>query len=288
MRILSCLVLLAFTLSTRADEEAIRKAATLYASFDEWPEADFGGGDLKLWTRSNDPKEKNKVNFAKGFDAEVFTINKKKGVHGGCLEATNVLADNGRVYFPAKDNIAFNKDGWGGAVSVWLNGDPNMLLKTKFCDPIQITHKGFNNGGFWFDFNDAKPRDLRHGAFTALGENEKPPTEAEVDAQIVWVKRVAFKQGEWRHVVLSWKNFDTGKKDAVSQLWVDGKLMGEIKDRSLAMKWDIDKVGIYVAISYIGLLDELAIFSRPLTEAEIQELHKSPGLLAPLKQKPKS
>ena len=74
-----------------------------------------------------------------------------------------MLPRNGRIFFPAKGNLAFKKGGWGGAVSLWINTDPNTLLKTKFCDPIQITQKGANNGGIWFDFNDAKPRDLRMG-----------------------------------------------------------------------------------------------------------------------------
>jgi hypothetical protein len=267
-----------------ADDAAIRKAVTLYASFDEWPEADFGGGDTKFWTRSNDPNAKGKYLHKKGFDAEIFKIN-KKGLHKGCLEATDVLDNNGRLYFPMKGNIAFNKDGWSGAVSMWINGDPNTKLKTKFCDPIQITEKGAGNGGIWFDFNDAKPRDLRHGAFPAVEEGRKGIGEDDPDAPMVWLKRVAFKNGEWRHVVLSWKNFDTGKKDAVSQLWIDGKLIGEIKDRAIAMKWDVEKGGIYVSISWIGLIDELAIFDRAVTEAEIKDLHKNPGLLEGVKPK---
>jgi hypothetical protein len=287
MRMLCCLIPCLLAVPCRADDAAIRKAVSLYASFDERPEADFGGGDLQLWTRTEDSKAKGRFHHAKGVNADVFTINKTKGAHGGCLDVGNVLPENGRIYFPAKGNIGFNKDGWGGAVSVWLNTNPNELLKTKFCDPIQITQKGFNNGGIWFDFNDAKPRDLRHGAFTAVAENEKPPVEGAVEAQLVWLKRVPFKQGEWRHVVLSWKNFDTSKNDAVSQLWVDGKLIGDIKDRGIAMKWDMEKAGIYVAINYIGLLDELAVFNRPLAEAEIGELQKNPGLLAPLKAKPR-
>ena len=284
MRYLSVAFLFLVIAPVYADEATIRKAATLYASFDEWPEADFGGGDLKFWTRSNDTTTKGKYLHEKGFDAQVFKIN-KKGISGACLEATNVLPDNGRLYFPMKGNMAFNKVGWDGAVSVWINGDPNVLLKTKFCDPIQITQKGANNGGIWFDFNDAKPRDLRHGAFPAVDDGKKGIGEDDPDAPMVWLKRVAFKNGEWRHVVLTWKNFDTGKKDAVSQLWIDGKLIGEIKDRAIAMKWDVEKAGIYVAIAWIGLLDELAIFNRMLTEKEIKDLHRNPGMLAPLKPK---
>jgi hypothetical protein len=268
-----------------ADDSPLLKSVTLYASFDEWPEADVGAGELKLWTRTNDPKTKGKFIYKQGFDAQVFKIN-KKGIHGGCLEVIDTLPENGRIYFPLNGNMAFNNKGWGGAVSVWINGDPNTLLKTRFCDPIQITEKGANNGGIWFDFNDAEPRDLRHGAFPAVDEGKKGVGEDDPDAPMVWVKRIAFKQGEWRHIVLSWKNFDTGKNDAVSQLWIDGKLMGEVKDRAIAMKWDVDKAGIYVAVNWIGLLDELAVFSRALTEEEIKELHKHPGLLASAKKRP--
>lgn len=286
MRLLAFLFLLVLSAPVHADEEAIRKAVAVYASFDERVEADFGGGDLKFWTRTGDLKG-GKFQHERGIDTDICKINKNKGVHGGCLETAEVLPSNGRIYLPAKGNIGFGKNGWAGAVSVWINTDPNQSLTTRFCDPIQITQKGANNGGIWFDFNDAKPRDLRHGAFTAVGENEKPLSEDAADAPMVWLKQVPFKQGEWRHVVLSWKNFDTGKKDAVSQLWIDGKLIGEIKDRAISMKWDVDKAGIYVAVGYIGMLDELAVFNRSLTEAEIRDLHKNPGRLASLKAKPR-
>ena len=42
---------------------------------------------------------------------------------------------------------------------------------------------------------------------------------------------------------------------------------------------------ILVAVNYIGLLDELALFNRPLTAAEVALLHRTPGVLAPLKAK---
>jgi hypothetical protein len=101
---------------------------------------------------------------------------------------------------------------------------------------------------------------------------------------MVRVKGVGFKSGDWHHVVVSWSNFDTGKKDAVAVLYIDGKRIGEVKDREIAMGWDADKAGVYVAVNYIGLLDEFALFSRPLTAEEVALLHKTPGLLAPLKK----
>src|SRR5262249_3608402 len=96
--------------------DGLLKAVTLYASFDEDLRADFGGGERSLSTRSNHPTEKGKFVFEKGFDAKAFRVAKGKGVAGGCLEATDVLPRNGRIFFPAKGNLAFKKGGWGGSV----------------------------------------------------------------------------------------------------------------------------------------------------------------------------
>jgi hypothetical protein len=282
-------VLILVGLSNSADpkkeNEAMLKAVTLYASFDDAVKADVGDGDLTLSTRFNDEKEAGKFVFEKGFNDKAFRIAKDKGIGGGgALECVDVLPRNGRIFFPAKGNIGFKKDGWAGAVSMWINTDPDTLLKTKFCDPIQITEKGANNGGLWFDFNDAKPRDLRHGAFPAVAEGQAPIKEEDPKAPMVRVPRVGLKNGDWHHVVLNWNGFDTGKADAVSALYIDGKLIGEVKDREIAMKWDLDKAGIYVAVNYIGLLDEMAVFSRALTVDEIKQLKDNPRLLAALKK----
>jgi hypothetical protein len=281
-----CLVIIALAVgwsrAADADAPALRQAVTLYASFDEAVKADVGGGALTFSTRSS--PEKGKFVFKKGFDDKAFRIAPGKGVSGGALEATDVLPNNGRIFLPAKGNIAYKKGGWGGSLSVWINTDPNKLFKTGFCDPIQITQKGANNGGIWFDFNDAKPRDLRMGVFPAVPEGQKGIAESDPAAPMVWVKGVGFKSGDWHHVVLTWQNFDTGKKDALATLFIDGKRMGQVKDRAIGMDWDLDQAGIYVAVNYIGLLDELALFNRPLTAAEIAQLHKNPGLLTPLKK----
>jgi hypothetical protein len=104
---------------------------------------------------------------------------------------------------------------------------------------------------------------------------------------MVWLRKVGFKADRWHHVVLNLRNLDTGKKDALATLHVDGKPVGEVKDRALAMAWDVDKAGIYVAVNYIGLLDELAVFDRELSADEVKLLHATPGLLAKLKKRRK-
>ncbi len=266
--------------ATRSDEPAndLKKALTLYASFDEVLKADVAGGEKTVSTRLAHPTEKGKFEITKGFDEKIFKIAKGKGISGGALEVVDVLPNNGRIFFPATKNIAFDAKGWGGAISLWCKTDPNKLLKTRFCDPIQITEKGANNGGLWFDFNDAKPRDMRHGAFTFVPEGQKGIGEDDPKSPMVRVPKVDWKAEDWHHVVISWSGFDT-EKNASSKFYIDGKLIGEINDRPIAMKWELEKAGIYIAINYIGLLDELAIFNRPLTEAEVKTLFTKPSTL---------
>lgn len=265
------------------DSDIVRKAVTFYASFDDAVKGDVGGS-LEPATRFNHETRMGEFVFEKGIDGKLFRVAKDKGVQGGALECTGVLPRNGRIYFPMKGNLAYKKGGWSGAVSFWINTDPDELIPTKFSDPIQITQKGAHNGAIWCDFNDAKPRAMRHGAFTALAEGQTPIKEEDPNAPMVRLPRVGFKQGDWHHIVLNWRNFDTGKNDAVSALYLDGKLVGEIKDRAIAMDWDVEKAGIYVGINHVGLLDELAVFGRELTSDEIRRLHTKPDLLTPLKK----
>lgn len=270
---------IASTALSAEDEAALAKAVSFYASFDEEVRGDFGGGGLKAATRLDHPTNKGEFVFEPGFDSKVFRIAKGKGVNGkngGALEAVDVLPRRGRIYFPVKGNLAYKSGGWGGAVSLWINTDPNTLLKTPFCDPIQITEKGANNGGLWLDFPDVKPRDMRLGAFPAVPEGKQGIAETDPDAPLVWMKGVGFKSGEWHHLVMSWKNFDTGQANGEAALYVDGKQIGCVEGRDLAMNWNVDKAGVYVAVNYIGLLDELALFNRPLTEGEILLLRDKP------------
>jgi hypothetical protein len=267
-------------------EPDVLRGVTLYASFDEKVAADVAGGERGLSTRSNHATEKGKFVFTKGIPEKAFRVAAGKGIHGGALECVDTLPNNGRIFFPAKGNVAFNKDGWAGSVSMWLKTDADRMIKSRFCDPVQITQKGAGDGGIWFDFNDRKPRrDSRLGVFPAVPAGKKPIPESDPNAPMVRVPEVGFKADDWHHVVLTWRNLDTGKKDAVATLWIDGKRIGEVKDRELAMRWDIDQAGIYIAIGYIGLLDEFAVYDRELSEAEVQTLHRKPGVLAGLKAK---
>lgn len=269
-------------MAAEVNEDALRQAVTLYASFDEAVKADLGGGERTLRTRSNDRSKPGQFVFEQGFDTKIFRIAKGKGIHGGALEVGDVLTNNGRIFFPARGNIAYKKGGWGGTVSLWINTDPTEMIKSQFCDPVQITQKGANDGGIWVDFNEAQPRDMRMGIFPAAQAGQPALKEDAPDAPLIRFPRVAFKSGEWHHLALTWNNCDTGKANAQAAFYVDGLLVGELKDREIGMDWSIEQAGIYVAVNYIGLLDELALFNRSLTPMEVARLHQRPSLLAGL------
>ncbi len=266
-------------------EALLRKAVTLYASFDEQVRMDFGRGERTPGTRSVDPSDHKKFVFANGFDAKYFQIARGKGISGGCLQVVDLPPRGGRLFFPAKGNVSFQKDAsWGGAFSVWVNTDPSRLLKTPFCDPVLITQKGFNNGSIWAHFNDAKPRALQAGTYPSIPDGQEPVPEDDPKAPLTRLKDVRFAAGEWHHLVLTWDRFNTGKKDATHTLWVDGKKIGELKEYAIGMDWDIERTRIYFAVNLVGLLDELAVFSRPLTADEVRLLYQKPGLLQSLEQ----
>src|SRR5207253_9979426 len=100
-------------------------ALTFHASFDEAVRADFGQGEKTPLTRFNHETEKGVFLVEKGFDAKIFRIAKGKGISGGALECTDVQPRNGRIFFPARGNLALNSGGCNGWMSFWIHTDPH-------------------------------------------------------------------------------------------------------------------------------------------------------------------
>lgn len=283
MRWLLCLGFLAGPWAGAAPDPVLT-AAAFYASFDEALRADFGAGSREVRSRFNHESEPGRFVYQDGFDTTAFRIAPGAGIHGGALEATKVLPRNGRIFFPAAGNLPYRRGGWSGTVSFWLKTNPDtMLPRNRASDPVQITEKGANNGGLWVDFTGTSPREIRLGAFRSEAPGRPRIPESDPNAPLVRVPKVGFQAGDWHHVAFTWRNFDTGRDDAHAALYIDSVLKGELSGRNIPMDWDLEKTGIYFAVGYVGLLDELAVFNRPLTAAEIASLHRDPALLAPLK-----
>jgi hypothetical protein len=263
-----------------ADLNPMRESLTLYASFDETLDADLAKGSNRLRARYGALDNPGGFRFEDGYPKDVFRVAPGQGVHGGALEALDVLPESGRIFFPAERNLPYDAQGWSGTVSFWIKTNPDTMLKTPFCDPVQITEKGATNGGLWIDFPDSDPRDLRLGAFQSEGDGRGRISESDPNAPLVVVSPVGFKETDWHHVLFTWSGFDSSQGDAEAVLYVDGKMQGKIEGRNVTMAWDVSRAGIYVAVNYIGLLDELAIFNRRLSGEEISQLASDPAALA--------
>ena len=279
MNLLSRLGVMLMAEPSHADVEELRRAVTFYASFDSEPKADFGKGDLRLWTRADDPAEKGKKIIHQGYDAARIRV-VPGGISSGALEIRERTVDNAFILFKAAGNLAVKKGGWGGSISLWVKAELAKISPEGPWDPFLLVEQGWNNGSIWCDFAPGQPpRDLRIGLFPTLPAGKTPPTLEE--GEKIWhnVKGPKFQANTWHHIVQVWDNFDTGKPDGWTACYLNGKLQGKIEGRTANMNWNLEQVRLHVGSGLVGLLDEVALFNRTLGEAEIQQLFKTPQLL---------
>ncbi len=273
-------IALATSLSTRAaDKDALRilqQSLTFHASFNHGIDADFAKGDHRLFTCL---KPGNQSTAQPGLNTNQKTERlPSQGVSGGALQFK--ARDAKWIFFPGARNVNFTPHDWSGTLSVWLKLDPEEDLDPGFTDPIQITPRKWNDAAFFIDFDkDGDPRDFRLGAFADLSvwnaKNENVNDIPESKRPLAKVTAPPFGRQKWTHVVFTWEHFNTGKKDGISKLYLDGKLQGEIKNWQQTFSWSADEeVRIFLGINYIGLLDEVSIFDRALSGQQIQELFK--------------
>ncbi|MDA0203965.1 MAG: hypothetical protein O3A53_01170 [Acidobacteria bacterium] len=85
--------------------------------------------------------------------------------------------------------------------------------------------------------------------------------------------------GDWLHVVISVSDAASGGKVTV---YVNGQESTTFDVTDPDHSWDAARSTIRLGVDYVGLIDELAIFDRALTPAEVRLLHETPNLPASL------
>ena len=78
--------------------------------------------------------------------------------------------------------------------------------------------------------------------------------------------------GNWTHVAFAFENFNTGKPDGLATLYLDGKKMGEIVARTQTFTWEPTWAAVMLGLNYVGMMDDLALFDRALTQDEVSHL----------------
>jgi hypothetical protein len=186
------------------------------------------------------------------------------------------------VFFRGSQNIPYEVGNWNGTVSFWLSTDPEGELEPGFCDPVQITPRAWNDAAFFVEF-ERRPEAIpfRLGVYADLNvwnPNKRPFAEIPAEERpLITVQSPPFKRGRWTHVLFTFEHFNTGRNDGVARLYLDGLPQGALSPRQQTFTWDLQNTAIALGLSYIGMIDELSIFNRALSEQEIRELHGLEG-----------
>lgn len=91
---------------------------------------------------------------------------------------------------------------------------------------------------------------------------------------MVPVYRPPFTHDGWTHVVFCFGNINSGKNNGWGRLYVDGKDHGAFANWPIPFNWDESKSALTLGLSYIGWIDDVAVFNRPLTAAEVHSIRE--------------
>lgn len=250
-----------------SQQAAVERALVFHASFDNSADAKVRHGDGRVYTTESLARKQ----WTPGIDRPEVSIAKGAGVRGDCIrfgdKSPKVICYKGEV-------LPKYQGAMSGTVCFWMRLDPDKDLKPGYCDPIQITEKAWNDAAMFVDFDKDLPRDFRLGVFSDLKywnpENtpwEKWPVEKR---PMVTVKKPGFTREAWKHVAFTFEGINAPEgQPAKSALFLDGNLQGVVQG-PMKFTWDPAKTAIMIGIEYIGDMDELLIFDRPLQTKELE------------------
>jgi hypothetical protein len=256
-----------FTKLTAAD---LKPDLVFHADFDSSLDARIAKGDRRLYSASSFKEQSTAKPGLDGTDVEHAPGAGRNGSGALRFRKKNTKA----VFFRAEDNVPFDRVNWSGTLSVWLNLSPDEDLEPGFCDPVQITDKAYNDSAIWVDFTkDDKPRRFRLGVFGALAiwnpQNLPPDKNPAFDKRLVVVKQPPFARGKWTHVAVVYSGLG-GNGSAT--LYLNGVAQGTARGISEPFEWDQTRASIRLGVSYTGLMDDIAIFRRPLSASEVKRI----------------
>lgn len=241
-----------------------------HASFDKGLNAQQAKGDSQLYS-SPSYKEQDKATPGLAAAPQV-KLDSTAGRHGsGALRFTG--KNENAVFFRAANNVNFQ----GGTLSFWLSLSPDKDLAPDYCDPFQLTDNAYNDSAIWVDFTkDDKPRHFRLGVFGVLKSwqalNLAPDKDAAFEKRLVVVQKPPFAAEKWTHIAITHQGLGTAHGKAA--LYVNGSHIGDSPALSEPFAWDPQKTTLRLGINYTGLFDDLMVFNRPLSAAEIRALSR--------------
>jgi hypothetical protein len=255
-----------------ADAEArtkLAKSLTLHASFDRGFDADFSRGDKACYVQQG----KELVKAAPNADVKVEG---DAGRYGGALFFPKKGAT--RPAFKDGGVLGYNAKNWSATVAAWLRLDPDKDLEPGYCDPVQIVGDDNKKGYIFLEWSkDETPRYFRY-AIRPLFPIWNPTGAAwhEIPFEkrpMVQVEKAPFSREKWTHVAFTVENVNDKSRPQAGRLYVNGKLQGAIEKWDLTFDWDPARVLLVLGAAYVGYIDDLAVFDRPLSAAEVERVY---------------
>ena len=246
----------------------LSESLTFHASFDQGGDADFGDGDLKLYSIDSRSKA-----VSEGTGNAPQKLDTARGNFGSALAFTK--ENTHTVFYNVEKNIAYSSTSFSGTFSFWLSTDTEEI-PGQYCDPVQITDDDYSNSAIWVDItkNDS-PSDLRLGVFgdQPVWDVSNKKGEAE---EFFWrlhkVAQPPLGKGKWTHVVMTWDGLNN-TKEGRARLYLNGEYQGSSSVIREPFTWDVAKTRLNLGIGYVGLFDDVAVFSKALNPEEIRFLY---------------
>jgi hypothetical protein len=241
---------------------------TFHASFDKGLDADFSRGDKACTLKQG----KNLVPAVLNDEVKLIPDG---GRFGGALHFTK--KGGTRPQFKGDGILGYNDKNWGASVSVWLKVDPDKDLAPGYCDPVQIVGDDTKKGFIFLEWSkDESPRHFRF-AIRPLMQIWNPNNLdwAKMTSEqrpAVNLESAPFTREAWTHIVFSFENLNDKTKKPIGRLYLNGELRGTIENWDLTLGWDPAQVFLVLGASYVGHLDDLAVFDRSLTDSEVMQI----------------
>ena len=248
-------------------DDGLRRGLTFHAPFDGGFNAASSADDPACRVRAGGKM----VSPTPGPEMRLAT----DGKFGACL----VFPKKGTVRpeYAASRSLAYGTTDWSATVSVWLRLDPDKDLEPGYCDPVQIVGDDGKKGFIFLEWSkDETPRffrfairplqniwDPKNVGWGALPFEQRP---------MVQVARAPFSRDTWTHAVFTLDKINDKSAKPTGRLWLNGKLQGAIENWDLTFDWKGDAVNLVLGAAYVGHLDDLAVFDRALTDAEVKQL----------------
>ncbi|MCD6049566.1 MAG: hypothetical protein K0Q55_969 [Verrucomicrobia bacterium] len=258
--------------------KAIRESMTFATTFDKGLDAEFAKGDAKLYHAAN---SRSRTNAVAGLPAgDDVKRTEGAGRFGAALEFTKKTTPV--VFYRGATNINYTTNNWHGTASFWMRLDPDKDLAPGYCDPLQYVAQTWTEGAMFVEFSkDETPRHFRYAIMAQhklWNPNNRKWEEIPVSERpMVQVEKPPFNREKWTHVVFTFEHANTGRKDGIGKLYLDGEYKGSFAGFNNTLKWDPAQSALNLGLAYVGFLDEIALFDRALNAEEVRIMHHLPN-----------